>query len=230
MTRCLPRGRLGILGGTFDPIHYGHLDCADAARDALALDEVVLIPAYDQPLRTNATQAAASQRFAMASLAVAGRDGYRVSDLELRREGRSYTADTLRALHENGWTALQLFFILGSDAFAGIAAWHGFPRFLDLAHFVVIARPGTTIESATARAPELRSRMCEVAPGRAVSVDSPRIFLVNAQTRDVSSTMIRARLAASRTIDDLVPTAVAQYIVEHHLYGAVGRLHGQERT
>ena len=223
----LPRGRLGILGGTLDPVHYGHLDCADAARDALSLDEVVLIPAYDQPLRTNATHAAAYQRFAMASLAVAGRDRYRVSDLELRREGRSYTADTLRALHASGWSASQLFFILGSDAFAGIAAWHGYPSFFDLAHFVVIARPGTTIESATARVPDLRARMCEAGRGNAVSFDSPRIFLVNAETRDVSSTMISGRLAASRSIDDLVPAAVAQYIVKHHLYGAVGRLHGQ---
>ena len=223
----MTRGRLGILGGTFDPVHYGHLDCADAARDALSLDEVVLIPAYDQPLRTNATQAAAYQRFAMASLAVAGRNGYRVSDVELRREGRSYTADTLRAMHAGGRSALQLFFILGSDAFAGIAAWHGYPSFLDLAHFVVIARPGMTIEEATARVPELRARMCEVAAGHTMSFDSPRIFLVNADTRDVSSTMIRGRLAASRSIDDLVPAAVAQYIVKHHLYGAVGRLHGQ---
>ena len=101
-------GRLGILGGTFDPIHYGHLDCADAARDTLALNGVLVVPAYDQPLRTDATHAGAYQRFAMASLAVAGHDGFRVSDIELRREGRSYTADTLRALHADGWSALQL--------------------------------------------------------------------------------------------------------------------------
>jgi len=154
-------GRLGILGGTFDPIHYGHLDCADAARTALSLDDILLIPAYVQPLRTTEPRADAYNRFAMASLAVADRDSWRVSDMELVREGRSYTADTLRALHADGWTALQLFFILGSDAFAGIAAWHGFPSFLDLAHFVVIARSGATIESATARVPELRTRMCD---------------------------------------------------------------------
>ena len=227
----MTRGRLGILGGTFDPVHYGHLDCADAARDALALDEILLIPAYDQPLRTNETHADASQRLAMVSLAVADLEGYRVSDMELRRKGRSYTADTLRALHAEGWNALQLFFILGSDAFAGIAAWRGYPSFLDLAHFVVIARPGTTIDSAAARVPELRARLCEAARGSAVSVDSPRIFVVSAHTRDVSSTMIRERLAASRSIDDLVPAAVARHITKHHLYGAVGRLHGQdERT
>jgi nicotinate-nucleotide adenylyltransferase len=154
-----------------------------------------------------------------------------VSDVELLRQGRSYTADTLRTLQADGWSALQLFFILGSDAFAGIAGWHGFPSFLEAAHFVVIARPGTTIDAATARAPELRSRTCEAARGRVISADTPRIFLVNAQTRDVSSTLIRERLAASRSIDDLVPPAVARHIAKHHLYGAVGRLHGEnERT
>ena len=224
----MKRTRLGILGGTFDPVHYGHLDCADAARDALALDAVLLIPAYDQPLRTNEPSADAYQRFALASLAVADRDAYRVSDAELVREGRSYTADTLRTLHAEGWTALQLFFTLGSDAFAGIAAWHGYPGFLDLAHFVVIARPGITIDEATARAPELRPRMCPV-PRRAVTADGPtRIFLVHAQTRDVSSTTIRDRLASGRPIDDLVPAAVARHIHKHHLYGAVDDLHGED--
>ena len=227
----MKRTRLGILGGTFDPIHVGHLDAADAASAAMALEEIVLIPAHDQPLRLLEPRASVYQRFALAVLAVEDRPECHVSDMELVRQGRSYTEHTLRTLHDLGWRASQLFFILGSDAFAGIAAWHGFPAFLDLAHFVVIARPGTTIDAATARVPELRARMCEAARGRAIPVDSPRIFLVNAHTRDVSSTMIRERLAASRSIDDLVPPAVARHITKHHLYGAVGRLHGQnERT
>ena len=219
--------RLGVLGGTFDPIHVGHLDCAEAARAALGLDAVVVVPAYDQPLRTSEPRGNAYQRFAMASLAVADRDEYRVSDMELVRQGRSYTTDTLRTLHADGWTASQIFFILGSDAFAGIAAWHGFPAFLDLAHFVVIARPGTTIESATARTPELRARFRDAAACGAVVDAIPCIFLVHARTRDVSSTLIRERLAASQSIDDLVPAAVARHIEKHHLYGAVGRLHGE---
>ena len=223
----MKRTRLGILGGTFDPIHVGHLDAADAASAAMALEEIVLIPAHDQPLRLLEPRASVYQRFALAVLAVEDRPECHVSDMELVRQGRSYTEHTLRTLHDLGWRASQLFFILGSDAFAGIAAWHGFPAFLDLAHFVVIARPGTTIDTATARVPELRARMCEAARGRAIPVDSPRIFLVNAHTRDVSSTMIRERLAASRSIDDLVPPAVARHITKHHLYGAVGRLHDE---
>src|SRR5204863_194948 len=116
----------------------------------------------------------------------------------------------------------------GSDAFAGIAAWHGYPAFLDLAHFVVIARPGVTIDESTARAPELRPRMSSVPREHLSAHDATRIFLVHARTRDVSSTMIRERLASGLPIDDLVPAAVARHIHKHHLYGAVEHLHGED--
>jgi nicotinate-nucleotide adenylyltransferase len=219
--------RLGILGGTFDPIHAGHLDAGDAARAALSLDQILLVPAHDPPHRPIDPRASVYHRFALLSLAVAERSTYRVSDMELVRQGPSYTADTLRSLHAAGWNASQLFFILGSDAFAEIAAWYEFPSFLDLAHFVVIARPGTTIEMAAARTPQLRTRMCR-APGSEGVADGPtRIFLVEAQTHDVSSTAIRERLATGHPIDDLVPPPVARHILRHHLYGAVDDLHGE---
>lgn len=223
--------RLGLLGGTFDPVHFGHLDAADAAVATLALDDVMLIPAHDQPLRIVEPRASAYHRFALAALAVADRPRYRVSEMELLRQGRSYTEDTLHTLHASGCRASQLFFILGTDAFAGIAAWHGYPAFLDLAHLAVIARPGMSIEEATHRTPELRARTCQV-PREGVSLDGPtRIFLVHAHTRDVSSTIIRERLAGGLAIDDLVPADVARHIYKHHLYGAVDSLHGEdERT
>src|SRR5207253_1744576 len=132
-----------------------HLDAADAASAAMALEEVVLIPAHDQPLRVIEPRASVYQRFAMTVLAVEDRPECHVSDMELVRQGRSYTADTLRALHASGRKGSQLFFILGTDAFAGIAAWQGYPGFLDLAHFVVIARPGMSLEDATRRTPKL---------------------------------------------------------------------------
>ena len=162
----------------------------------MSLDQILLIPALDPPHRPIDPRATVYQRFALVSLAVADRPAYRVSDMELLRQGPSYTADTLRSLHAEGWRASQLFFILGTDAFAEIAAWHGFPSFLDLAHFVVIARPGTTIDMAVARTPELRARMCAPQHGGAIDERSTRIFLVEADTRDVSSTEIRERLAA----------------------------------
>jgi nicotinate-nucleotide adenylyltransferase len=223
--------RLGILGGTFDPIHVGHLDAADAASAAMALEEIVLIPAHDQPLRVIEPRASVYQRFAMTVLAVEDRPECHVSDMELVRQGRSYTEDTLRGLHAGGRRGSQLFFILGTDAFAGIAAWHGYPGFLDLANFVVIARPGTSIDEATRRTPELRERMSPV-PREPVASDGPtRIFLVHAHTRDVSSTIVRERLASGQPIDELVPRAVARHIYKHHLYGTVDSLHGEdERT
>jgi len=220
--------RLGILGGTFDPIHLGHLDAGDAACAALSLDAILLIPAHDPPHRPIDPRASVYHRFALVSLAIAGRDAYRVSDMELVRQGPSYTADTLRSLHTEGWRASQLFFILGTDAFAEIAAWYGFPSVLDLAHFVVIARPGTTIATATARTPLLRARMCGAPHGERIADGPTRIFLVEAQTHDVSSSAIRERIAAAQPIDDLVPAPVARHILKHHLYGAVDDLHGEK--
>ena len=220
--------RLGLLGGTFDPIHVGHLDAAEAARTALLLDEILLIPANDPPHRPIDPRTTVYHRFALISLAIAERDEYHVSDIELVRQGPSYTADTLQAMHAEGWTASQLFFILGSDAFAEIAAWHDFPSFLDLSHFIVIARPGTTIDMAAARTPELRERMCVASRRATIDDGRTRVFLVEATTRDVSSTQIRQRLAASQPIDDLVPLPVARYILRHHLYGAVDSLHGED--
>jgi nicotinate-nucleotide adenylyltransferase len=209
-------GRLGILGGTFDPVHFGHLDAADAARRALNLDQVWLIPSCDPPHRPIDPLASGYHRFALVALAVQADETLRASDIELTRTGPSYTADTLRAVSRRGWHASQIFFILGSDAFAEIATWREFPAVLDAANFVVIARPGTTLDVAAARTPSLRGRL------------GTSIFLVEARTRDVSSSTIRARLAARQPIDDLVPAAVARHIVAHHLYEAVDNLHGQD--
>jgi nicotinate-nucleotide adenylyltransferase len=196
--------RLGILGGTFDPIHFGHLDAAGAA---LGLDEILFIPSHDPPHRPSDPRATSFHRFAMAALAIQGHDGWQASDIELRREGPTYTVTTLRELHQAGWKPSQIFFILGADAFAEIATWYQYPAVLDCANFAVISRPGATLEAAAARA-----------PGPA----GTGIYHVEARTRDVSSTLIRARLAAGQPIDDLVPSAVAGHIRAHHLYEAAG--------
>lgn len=219
--------RLGVLGGTFDPVHVGHLDAADAARSALALDDVLFVPSHDPPHRTGHPHATAFHRFALVALAVDGRTGYRVSDLEVRRQDSSYTSDTLRRLHAAGWQPSQLYFLLGTDAFAEIATWHEFPAVLDGAHFVVVARPGVTIDEALARTPDLRRRV-RPAGGAADNAGPTAVFLVAARTRDVSSTVIRARLAAQQAIDNLVPAAVARHIAAHHLY-VESNLHGDDQ-
>ncbi len=222
------RRRLGLLGGTFDPVHFGHLDAAEAARRALSLDEIWFIPSHVPPHRVQDPVATPFHRFALAALAVNDRDAYRVSDIELQRSGRTYTVDTLKALHAQGWTRSQLFFILGTDAFAEIATWHEYPDVLDAANYVVIARPGTTVDEALSRTPDLLHRVCTA---DAVERENrPRIIVVPAQTRAVSSTTIRERLRASQPISNLVPQAVGRHIVTHHLYGAVDHLHGEEST
>jgi nicotinate-nucleotide adenylyltransferase len=220
--------RLGVLGGTFDPVHFGHLDAGDAAQSALALDEVRLIPAHDPPHRPVDPRASAFHRFALVSLAIAERPSWRASDAELARPGASYSIDTLRALHAGGWTASQIFFILGADAFAEIATWREFPDVLDASHFVVVARPGMTLDEAVARTPQLGARMRQPGDAGAGSGETA-VFLVAARTRNVSSTEIRTRLAAGLPIDDLVPASVARHIVAHQLYGAVDDLHGEKQ-
>ena len=220
--------RLGVLGGTFDPVHFGHLDAADAARRALDLSDILFIPAHDPPHRADDPHAPSPHRFAMVALAINGCDGYRVSDMELARGGGSYTADTFRSLHASGWAASQIFFILGADAFAEIATWYEFPAVLDAANFAVIARPGTTLEEAVARTPELRPRIRLGAP-RPGDGAGPGVFLIEARTRDVSSTAIRAALSAGRSIDELVPSSVARHIGAHHLYKTGRELHGEHK-
>jgi nicotinate-nucleotide adenylyltransferase len=197
--------RLGILGGTFDPIHVGHLDAADAARAALTLDEVLFVPSHDPPHKPAEPHATAFHRFALVAVAIQGHAGYRVSDMELRRSGPSYTITTLRELHQTGWQASQIFFIIGTDAFAEIATWHAYPAVLDCANFAIITRPGAALTPLPA------------APVRAAGTG---IYHVEARTRDVSSTLIRARLAAGESIADMVPAAVAGHIRTHSLYGA----------
>jgi nicotinate-nucleotide adenylyltransferase len=247
MTSAPRSGRLGLLGGTLDPIHYGHLDAAHAAKAALGLDEVLFIPSYDPPHRPIDPRTSAFHRFALTALAIDGCDGFRASDLEVTRHGPSYTADTLRALHQDGWAAAQLFFVIGADAFAEIATWYAYPALMDWANFVVIARPGSTLASALARtpalAPRVRGQMILGQTGvrqgsdpewRSVSnredgsqgAGATGIFLVEAVTRDVSSTAVRQRLASGQAVDDLVPAAVARHIQANDLYRAVDQLHG----
>jgi nicotinate-nucleotide adenylyltransferase len=196
---------VGILGGTFDPIHLGHLEAAAAAQRALSLERVLLLPSRTPPHRPTEPRASVFHRFAMAALAAAER-GFSVSDLEVRREGPSYTALTLEALHRDGYMPAQLFFITGSDAFADVATWYDYPRILQLANFVVVSRPGAPRPSDLIPNPET------LIPA------APRVISVEANTPNVSSTEIRRRAGAGESLDGLVPSSVAGHIRRHHLY------------
>lgn len=217
--------RVGVLGGTFDPIHCGHLAAATAARDALGLAPVLVIPSRIPPHRPIQPHVSAYHRFAMAALAVSGERDLVVSDDELCSEGPSYTATTLERLQSRRWTASQIFFITGADAFAEIATWKRYPEVLDLANFVVVSRPGHRIEELANRVPELAARLRSAADA-ADAAGKPFIYLLQAPTPDVSSTSIRERLRHRRPITGLVPPLVETHILQHRLYTAE-QLHGQ---
>lgn len=224
--------RLGLLGGTFDPVHLGHLEAAEAARSAFRLDEVQLVPARVPPHRSDPPCASAYHRFAMVALAVLDREGLAASDVELDVPGPSYTADTLARLAGLGYHPSQLFFITGADAFAEIATWKDYPALLDRAHFVVVSRPGVPPVTVRDRVPALASRMVEARGETATRLDrtEPAVFLLDAATPDVSSTLVRERLRQGQSVAGLVPDSVARYIARHRLYAPRARsadtLHG----
>jgi len=237
----MARRRVGLLGGTFDPVHLGHLGAALAARQTLSLERVLLIPSNVPPHRPSGPEASGAHRLAMVSLAVGPIDGLEASDLELTRDGPSYSAMTLRTLHAEGFAPAELYFITGADAFAEIATWREFPGILDLAHFAVIARPGYDFRALRERLPELASRMRT--PSRLRDAGAARqgeqepstngpgaagtaIWLVEARTPDVSSTEIRDRVRRGQSLAGRVPPLVERYILRHGLYeppGAPGR-------
>jgi nicotinate-nucleotide adenylyltransferase len=171
--------RLGILGGTFDPIHCGHLDLGQAAQSALGLTEVVVITAHIPPHRTQ-PRASSYHRFAMVALAIAGRECWRASDLELTVGSTSFTTGTLQRFHDSGFPPAELFFIIGADAFAEIESWKDFPAILDRAHFAVVSRPGLSVGEMRARLPALALRMA--APPEVAARQTPSIFLIDAPT------------------------------------------------
>ena len=187
------------MGGTFDPIHLGHLRAAENAREALSLYEVAFVPAGVPPHRPG-PQSSALDRYAMVSLATAGNRAFVACDLELRRQGASYTVDTVAALLD-ARPGVSLVLIVGSDAFAEIATWKDPERLFGLCSVAVVTRPGDGAPPA-ARAP--------FGPGRVERVDSPGLA--------VSATAIRQRVGEGLSVRYLVPDAVADYIDKRGLY------------
>ena len=194
------------MGGTFDPIHMGHLITAEIVRVSAALDEIIFIPAARPPHKENKGEAPAEDRLLMVQCAVEGNPSFSVSDIELRREGPSYTVDTIAALSEQLGDA-ELFVITGADAMNDLYRWHDPVRLLHSCTFIVAARQGVELDEsrlAEQFSPEQRSR----------------IRIVPTPHLEISSTVIRARVRAGRSIRYLVPRAVELYIEERGLYRA----------
>jgi nicotinate-nucleotide adenylyltransferase len=203
--------RVGILGGTFDPIHYGHLAIAEQVREALRLDRVLFVPAALPPHKLHEELAPAADRAAMVALAIAGNPAFAMSEIELRRGGPSYTADTIGELVEEAArqrVAREFYFILSVEALAGLATWYRPSRLLELARLAVVARPGSPLPDAT--------RLAAMVPGGAAGVN--RVDCVETTPLANSSSDVRSRAAAGRSIRYLVPPAVEAYIRDHRLY------------
>lgn len=213
--------RRGWLGGTFDPIHCGHLDVARAAHAALGLERVTLVPSRIPPHRPQPI-ASAADRAAMANLA-AVEPWLDVSTIELDGQGPSYTATTMDRLDTLGVDLRTLVVITGADAFVGILSWHRVDELLDRVTFAVVSRPGHPASSLRAALPALAPRM--VSPDQRSGTSQPCIVLVDAPTAPVSSTMVRAAIAAGQSLSGLVPDAVEAYIAAHGLYGTQKELH-----
>ena len=209
--------RIGIFGGTFDPVHVGHLDVARAALRAAELDRVLLMPANVPPHRSP-PHVSAPHRFAMCALAIAGHDRLGLLDDEMLSSEPSYTSSTLARLEARGMNTRELFLITGADAFRDIGSWKDYPAILERCHFVVISRPGQTASSLRETLPSLAGRMRAASP-RVVQDDEPSVVLVDSPTAPVSSTEIRRRAAEGTSLAGLVTDLVADYIRKHELYG-----------
>ncbi len=187
--------RIGILGGTFDPVHNGHIYLAEKACQKLAFDKVIFIPSYLPPHKKGIKVTPAKHRYNMLKLAISGNKKFKISDMEIKRKGMSYSVETLRRLRKRYGHKAELFFITGSDSLRELDKWKNLKDILKLSKFVVIARPGFTIKQ----------------------YYKDFIFLrINA--KDISATDIRKRIKTGKHVTGLMPQKTARYIQRNKLY------------
>ncbi len=212
---------VALFGGTFDPIHYGHLRMAIEVRESFGLPRLFLVPAARPPhKKPRAPVTPAEHRLAMARAAVAGIDGLEVLDMELRRDGPSYSLLTVREAREANPGA-EVLFLVGADAFSEIATWHRFEELLDACDFLLLPRPGTSPESAFPPGVrlELEENRCYSLPGRTYRLPGGRkVLCPDLPALDISSRSIRDKVRRGRSIRGLVPPEVELYIAVQGLY------------
>ena len=211
---------IGIFGGTFNPIHYGHLRLAEEMLELAGLQEIRFIPTGTPPHR-DMPQVSAQQRSEMVKLAIVDQPAFVLDEREVKRAAKCYTVDTLRELRAELGEQRPLCLLMGGDAFLQLHTWHEWQQLFELAHIVVGYRPGFTIEERIINAPiELRrhyqTRLC-VAEDLAHQPHG-KIAVLAIPKLEISATLIRSRIAEQRTIRYLLPNSVADYIHQHHLY------------
>jgi len=212
---------VGILGGRFDPIHYGHLRLAQEAAEALQLREVRFIPSGTPPHR-GPTEASAADRVAMLRLAIADNPLFTVDECELRRKGPGYTVDTLTEIRHAVGAARPLALLLGADAFVDLATWSRWTQLFELAHLVVAHRPGYPVESWQARmGPELARQYRDRHLDQPLAVhEAPAgaIVVLPIAELDISASRLRLAVRSGRSLRYLLPDSVLDYIQAHGLY------------
>jgi nicotinate-nucleotide adenylyltransferase len=196
---------IGILGGTFDPVHNGHLILADVAQKQLNLGVVLFIPAGQPWLKTERIITPAEHRLQMLRLALEDRPDFRISEIEIQRSGPTYSIDTINELKKGPYAEDELFFILGQDILMQLPQWHEAPDLIQLCYLLAAPRPGV-------KKPDLKALEAEI-PGI-----TQRVMLMKEPQVDISASDIRERVARGLSVRHLVPEPVNQYIKEHGLY------------
>lgn len=197
--------KVGILGGTFDPIHFGHLATAESVREIFALDEVLFIPSARPPHKVERHVTPDVHRLMMTYLATRSNEKFTVSPMEFLRDGLSYTLDTMNALTEKFGAAAELFFIIGADSMADLSKWYRARELVSKVHFIATKRPGVEVDL-----PALEKFFGEERMAHIHKVETPGL--------EISSTDIRERVRAGRSIKYLVPEVVEEYIAKERLY------------
>lgn len=209
---------IGVFGGTFDPVHIGHLRLAEEMADAIGLARVRFVPA-GQPPHRGAPRIAAGHRLEMTRRAVAGNPRFVVDDREIRRDAPSYTVDTLAALRAELGETQPIWLLLGADAFLGLPGWHDWTRLFALAHVAVAERPGAPVMQSDALPEALRAEVAarQMVDGSAAG-PAGSVLLRRMTPLGISATAIRDALARGRSVRYLLPDAVLDYIQENRLY------------
>ncbi len=198
---------IGILGGTFDPVHNGHLILADVAREQLNLSVILFIPAGQPWLKTERIITPAQHRLQMLRLALEDKADFRISEIEIERSGPTYSIDTITALKKDPYAGDELFFILGQDILMQFPQWHDASNLVQLCYLVAAPRPGV-------KKPDLKALEVEI-PGI-----TQRVMLMKKPLVDISASDIRERVARGLSVRHLVPEPVNRYIKEQRLYGS----------
>lgn len=211
--------RVGLFGGTFNPIHLAHLRIAEEVREACALEEVLFLPAADPPHKPIAGATPFRHRLAMVEAAIAGNPGFRSCDIEAQRQGKSFSVDTLELLRAQQPDS-DFYFIIGLDSWRDLTSWKEYARLFELANLVVTTRPGIEVGAPLDALPvAVRQEFCYSAAASAIRHRSGHHLVFLTETRlDISSTDIRNKLARGQSIRYLVPDPVASYLTTHGLY------------